>query len=139
MNPAYDVVNTYTGVDVTPNMFVRGQDGIAVDSMATAGLRISREFFETVMKPEKFIDMCWEMLDKCSAIIPLCEEQIKEAHIQSGLSIEELSLKSGVSIENITEMEDGKRKRVSIHEIKKVCDVLNVDVRTLGFPKNWLK
>lgn len=118
--------------------FVRGQDQIAIDSEAATGLRIGFNFLESVMNSKSFKEMYDEILDKGSCIIPNCERDLEEAFLTSGLTIEELSNESGISIEIIQDMMN-RKKRSSIHEISKVCKVFNIDVRTFGFPKEWLK
>jgi len=132
------VITNSKGVDTTPDVFVRCQDHIAIDSQPATGVRITADYLKTIMTPVAFKAMILEIFDKGTAILPNSEQDIQDARLAAGLSVEDLAFKSGVSVELVVRAEQ-RSKRSDVHDLKKLCDVINLDVRILGFPKEWLK
>lgn len=118
-------------------MFVRSITLLGEYSPQATGLKISTEELEGLLTPEFFDLVVREIKEQAYSFGLNARRDIQCEREKQGLTINEIHDRSGVPSSIIRDIEGGRF--VSIHEVKKVCDALGLDVRTVGFPKTALK
>jgi len=113
-------------------MFVRSQDQLAFDSEGATGLRMTAEQALHYYG----IDILDEVYDRGSAIL-VCKRiepgySLTSRRVQLGLSVDELAEQAGLNRGDVVSAEDHKT-RSSIHDIKKMCEVLGLDIFEMSF------
>ena len=125
------------GKDISPQILVRNMYMISEFTPNATGLKITQKELKKFLKPEYLMNMLHEIMLSGSSTIPFSFEQIINARKSQNLSHEHLHKETGVSFDNIQKIET--KRRVDIHEAKKICDALGLDMKKVGFPKNAIK